>query len=431
MVNLSISRVIVIGGGASGLVAAGVAAQNGADVVIVEKMKRCARKLRITGKGRCNLTNVADIPTHIGHFGKNGRFLYKAYSRFFVSELIDLMGEIGVKTVTERGGRVFPVSEKAQDVVDALVKWCRKSGVEIHGNSTVEKIIVDKKKVTGVRVSSGRIFEGDSVVLATGGMSYPLTGSTGDGYKLAESVGHTITRILPSQVPLETSGDVASRLEGLSLRNVKISVYSDGKKKDDEFGEMCFTDTGVTGPIVLKLSRLVVQLLSDEKKVELSFDLKPALDMKKLDARILRDLKGSPKQHFKTLLKNFLPPKLIPVCVEGTGIDEDKVSHQITVEERKRFRMWLKDFRLVVVGHRGFEEAIVTSGGVSLKEVDAGSMESRIIKGLFIVGELLDLDANTGGYNLQAAFSSGWVAGVSLRRTPPPFGKAQGRQPFP
>ena len=404
-------RVIVIGGGASGLVAAGIASQNGADVVILEKMKRCARKLRITGKGRCNLTNIADIPDHISRFGKNGRFLHKAYSRFFASELIALMNEIGVKTITERGGRVFPESEKAQDIVDALVKWCRKSGVEIHTDSPVANLIFDEDKIIGVKVSGGQNYNADCVILATGGKSYPLTGATGDGYQLAESVGHTITQILPSLVPLETSGNVASRLEGLSLRNAKATLFADGKKQSDEFGDMMFTDSGVTGPIILKLSRQAVQLLNKNKKLEISLDLKPALDMKKLDARLIREIQSHPKRQYKSLLTTLLPPKIIPVCIEQTKISEDKPSHQITSDERKRLRTWLKDFRMNVSGHRGFDEAIITSGGVNLKEIDPATMQSKLVKGLYIVGELLDLDADTGGYNLQAAFSTGWVAG--------------------
>ena len=404
-------RVIVIGGGASGLVAAGIASQNGADVVILEKMQRCARKLRITGKGRCNLTNIADIPDHISRFGKNGRFLHKAYSRFFVSELLALMDEIGVKTITERGGRVFPKSEKAQDIVDALVKWCRKSGVEIHTDSPVANLIFDEDKISGVKVSGGQNYNADCVILATGGMSYPLTGSTGDGYQLAESAGHKITQILPSLVPLETSGNVARRLEGLSLRNVRVTLFADGKKQSDEFGDMCFTDTGVTGPIILKLSRKAVQLLSRNQELEISLDLKPALDMKKLDARLVREIQAHPKRQYKSLLPKLLPPKLIPVCIEQTGIFKDKPSHQIKSDERKKLRNWLKNFRMKVTGHRGFEEAIITSGGVNLKEIDPASMQSKLVKGLYIVGELLNLDADTGGYNLQAAFSTGWVAG--------------------
>ena len=408
-------RVIVVGGGAAGLMAAGQAAEMGAETLLLEKMNRPGRKLRIAGKGRCNLTNVAPVSEFIAHFGPNGRFLRQAFSRFFNSDLVAFFEELGVRTVTERGGRVFPASGQAQDVVDALVWWIGKQGVTLQTRSPVERLLVEGERVVGVQVSR-RIYRADAVIVTTGGASYPATGSTGDGYRLAQAVGHTIVPIRPALVPLETAGDVAARLQGLSLRNVTVRMWVNGKKLAEAFGEMLFTHFGVSGPIILSLSRQVVDALRLGQRVVLSIDLKPALDEGKLDARLLRDLDAHGKQQFRTLLKGLLPRKLIPVCIDLTGIPSDKMAHQITSEERQRLRTWLKDFRLEVTGHRPFTEAIITAGGVDTREVDPRTMASRLVKGLYFAGEVLDVDADTGGYNLQAAFSTGWVAGQSAAR---------------
>jgi predicted Rossmann fold flavoprotein len=336
--------------------------------------------------------------------------------------------ELGVPTVTERGGRVFPASGRAQDVADALVQWIAKCGVNLRNRSAVERLNVEEKKVTGVKVyravssmrkastirpSCGQIYNADAVIIATGGASYPETGSTGDGYQLAELAGHSIVQIRPALVPLETRGDIAQRLQGLSLRNVKVQVRVDGKKREQGFGEMVFTHFGVSGPVILSLSRQVVDALLLGQKVELSIDLKPALDHEKLDARLLRELDAHGKQHFRTLLKVLLPRKLIPVCMELVDIFPGKVGHQITTMERKRLRVWLKDFRLQVNAYRPFKEAVVTAGGVNTREVEPRTMASRIVEHLYFAGEVLDVDADTGGYNLQAAFSTGWIAGRS------------------
>ena len=411
-------RVIVVGGGAAGLMAAGQAAELGAETLLLEKMKRPGRKLRITGKGRCNLTNLTPLPEFIAHFGPNGRFLRQAFSRFFTSELVAFFEGLGIQTVTERGGRVFPCSNQAQDVVDTLAQWVGERGVTVRTESPVERLLVEGGRVTGVKVAqAGPLYRADAVILATGGASYPGTGSTGDGYRLAAAVGHTIVPIRPALVPLETDGDVAPRLQGLSLRNVSVRVWAGGKKQAEAFGEMLFTHFGLSGPIILSLSRQVVDALRQGQKVTMAIDLKPALDESELDARLLRDLDEHGKQQFQTLLKELLPRKLIPVCVELTGIPADRVGHQITAEERKRLRTWLKDFRLEVIGHRPFTEAIITAGGVDTREVDARTMASRLVDGLYFAGEVLDLDADTGGYNLQAAFSTGWVAGRSAALT--------------
>ncbi|MGB7060771.1 MAG: NAD(P)/FAD-dependent oxidoreductase, partial [Candidatus Zixiibacteriota bacterium] len=404
-------KVIVIGGGAAGLMAAGQAAEQGAETLLLEKMYRPGRKLRITGKGRCNLTNVAPVSRFISHFGPNGRFLRQAFSRFFSFELVAFLDRLGIRTVTERGGRVFPVSDQAQGIVDALSAWARKSGVTLRPRSLVEGLLVEGKRVNGVRIGKGstdqsmaeRVFRADAVIVATGGASYPITGSTGDGYHLAKSAGHTVVPIRPALVPLETAGETAPRLQGLSLRNVTIQVLIDGKKRAEALGEVLFTHFGLSGPIILSSSRLIVDALRLHQRVILSIDLKPALDQRKLNERLLRDLEAHGKQKFRTLLKELLPAKLIPVCIDLTGIPPDKVGHQITAEERKGLRLWLKDFRLEVTGYRPFTEAIITAGGVDTKEVDPRTMASRLVEGLYFAGEVLDIDADTGGYNLQAA----------------------------
>ena len=432
-------RVIVVGGGAAGLVAAGQAAACGAETLLLEKKSRPGLKLRITGKGRCNLTNLAPVSEFISHFGPNGRFLRQALTRFSSSDLLAFFHELGVPTVTERGGRVFPASGQAQDVVDALVRWMGEQGASKRTRSPVDSLLVKDGSVTGVRVCSAprrrdvhprreaggereaareRLYRANAIILATGGASYPATGSTGDGYRMAEAVGHTIVPIRPALVPIETAGDVAARLQGLSLRNVSLRVLVGDRVQTKVFGEMLFTHFGVSGPIVLSTSRDIVDALRSGQRVTLSIDLKPALDEPKLDNRLLRDLDALGKRHFRTLLVGLLPRKLIPICIEQTGIFPDKVGGQITAQERKRLALWLKGFRLEATGYRPFAEAIVTAGGVDTREVDPRTMASRVVAGLYFAGEILDVDGDTGGYNLQAAFSTGWVAGRSAAESP-------------
>jgi predicted Rossmann fold flavoprotein len=408
--------------------AAGQAAELGAETLLLEKMNRPGRKLRITGKGRCNLTNVASVSEFIAHFGPSGRFLHQAFSRFFSPELITFFEGLGVRMVTERGGRVFPASDGAEEVVDALVSWTRDRGTTLQTRAPVERLIVEGGRIVGVQVSSsparrgrgtvesgfgGRICRAEAVIVATGGASYPGTGSTGDGYRMAQAVGHAIVPIRPALVPLDTGGGIASKLQGLSLRNVSVQVWVEGSKQAEAFGEMLFTHFGVSGPIILSLSRGIVDALRAGQRVSLSIDLKPALDEDKLDGRLLRDLDAHGKRQLRTLLKGLLPRMLVPVCLELTGIPPDKLAHQITAAERQQLRAWLKDFRLEVTGHRPFAQAIITAGGVDTREVDPRTMASRLVEGLYFAGEVLDLDADTGGYNLQAAFSTGWVAGRS------------------
>jgi predicted Rossmann fold flavoprotein len=406
-------QVIVVGAGPAGLMAAGQAAAQGAETLLLEKMDRPGVKLRITGQGRCNITNVDPVREAIKHFMAGAHFVRPALYSFSNDDLRAFFGQLGVPTEVQRGGRVFPVSEDARDIVSALARWIDRQGVTLQTASSVKQLIVEGDRVTGVHVADGRAYHANAVIMATGGASYPSTGSAGDGYRLAESVGHTIVSIRPALVPLETASDVAGRLEGLSLRNVGVSVWVDGGKETEAFGEMLFTGFGVSGPIVLTLSRGIVDALRSGRRVALSIDLKPALDHPTLDARLLRDIAASPKRHFHNILKELLPSSLIPVCVDLTDIPAHKAAHRIGADERQRLRLWLKDFRLEVTGHRPLSEAIVTAGGVDTAQVDPHTMASRVIEGLYFAGEVLDIDAETGGYNLQAAFSTGWVSGRS------------------
>jgi len=405
--------VIVIGGGASGMMASGQAAAMGAETLLLEKMHRPGRKLGITGKGRCNLTNVAPPPDFIAHFGPGGTFLRQAFYRFSNDELMAFFEELGVSLVVERGGRVFPESGQARDVVDALTKWIRKRGVKVRHKVSVESLLIEERKVLGVRDSAGETYRADAVIIATGGMSYPATGSTGEGYRLARSAGHSIVPPRPALIPLETAGDIAPRMQGLSIRNVNVRVLVEGKKQGEAFGEMLFTHFGISGPVILTLSGAVTDALNMKKRVVISIDLKPGLDERTLDERLLRDFDTHGKRAFRRLLKDLLPGKLIPVCMALTGISPEKQGHQITARERGVLRKWLKDFSLEITGTRPLSEAIITAGGVDTGEIDPRTMASYLVDGLYFTGEVMDINADTGGYNLQGAFSTGWLAGRS------------------
>jgi len=409
-------RIVVIGGGAAGLMAAGQAALSGADTLLLEKMPRPGRKICITGKGRCNLTNIAEQSDFINHFGQTGCFLRQAFARFFSLELMDFLNELGLELVTERGGRVFPASGKAPDVLAVFLKWLDHCGVRIKQSAKVRNLVISDGRITGV-VCKGRNIPCDAVILATGGASYPATGSSGDGYRLAKSAGHSIVPIRPALVPLETSGDTAAEMMNLNLRNVGVRMLVDGKKRRQVFGEMVFTAFGLTGPIILTLSGDVVDALRGGHTVVLSLDLKPALDENKLDARLLRDFSARGREELNSVLRGLLPRELVPVCLRLTGIPPDCLACQVSAKQRRRLRTWFKDFRLEVNGSRPLSEAIITAGGVDTREVDPRTMESRKTGGLFIVGELLDIQADTGGYNLQAAFSTGWLAGRAAARS--------------
>ena len=413
--------VLVIGGGPAGLMAAGQAAQAGLQVALLEKMDRPGRKLRITGKGRCNLTNALPLEQFITHFGPNGRFLRAAFHQFFVHDLLAFFSALGIPTVTERGGRIFPVTNEASDITEELIAWTLRSGVKIINQCRAEMLVVHNQTIVGVRARvSGKEalqdFPCQAVVLSTGGASYPGTGSSGDGYRLARTVGHTIIPVRPALVPLETAGDVAAHLQGLSLKNVRVTVWSDGRKFADQFGEMLFTHFGISGPIILTLSKFIVDALAEGHKIELRVDLKPALDDLKLDQRLRRDFETHSKMQLKKILRGIMPQAMIPICLRETELNEEKPGNQITSQERLKLRLWLKNFKLGVAGHRPIVEAIITAGGVALNEIDRNSLESRLVKGLFFAGEVMDLDADTGGFNLQAAFSTGWLAGRSAAR---------------
>ncbi len=408
-------KVIVIGGGAAGLMAAGQAAEAGAETLLLEKMKRPGRKICITGKGRCNITNIAGISDFISHFGKTGNFLRQAFARFFNKELMEFLDELGLKQVKERGGRVFPASGKAPDVLKVLLKWLKQSGVTIKESSPVEELIIEGDRITGV-VTLGRKIPCDAVILATGGASYPVTGSTGDGYRLAGTAGHQIIPIRPALVPLVTAGNIAGRMADLNLRNIKVRMLVNGKKYKEAFGELVFSKFGLTGPVILTLSGYAVDAIQNGNQVTFAIDLKPALDENKLEARLLRDFASRGNDDFASFLRGLMPREMVPICLELTNIPADRKVHSISTKERRRLRAWLKDFRLEVTGFRPFAEAIVTAGGIDTKEVDPRTMESRLVKGLFLAGELLDIQGDTGGYNLQAAFSTGWLAGRSAAK---------------
>ena len=406
-------RIAVIGGGASGIMAAIQAAQLGAQVTLFEKTKSLGRKLSITGKGRCNLTNAADVAEVVKNIPGNGKFLFSALKSFSPADTVNFFESLGVKTKVERGGRIFPESDDAHEVIDALTKHLAILGVDVQTNSPVTEIVAEHKKIRGVLVG-GKIFSCDAVILATGGKSYPSTGSTGDGFKFARRLGHTVTEILPALVPLETEETFVRELQGLSLKNVNVKLLADSKVVAEQFGEMLFTHFGVSGPIILTLSRQAAKLLADGRFVELEINLKPALKPEQLDARILRDFDKFRRKAIKNALVELLPAKLIPVVLDAAFIDESKRVDDITVLERRRLLETLRGLLLTVTKTRPIDEAIVTSGGVDVKEIDPRTMQSKIVDGLFIVGEVADIDGFTGGFNLQAAWSTGFVAGTSV-----------------
>lgn len=402
-------KIIVIGGGAAGIMAAIRAAENGANVILLEKMPTVGRKLGITGKGRCNLTNSADIEDFVKNI-HNGKFLYSALNNFSAIDTVNFFESLGVATKIERGGRIFPISDDASEIIDALIRKMAILGVEVKNNSPVTDILAENKKIVGVKVGD-KIFNCDAVILATGGLSYPKTGSTGDGFKLAKRLGHTITPILPALVPLEVEEDFVKDLQGLSLKNVRVKLLADGKNVAEQFGEMLFTHFGVSGPIILTLSRQAAKLLAEKNLVELEINLKPALSFEQLDARILRDFDKFKGKIIKNSLHELLPSKLIPIILDLAFIDENKRVDEIKIAERRRLIENLQALPLTITKTRPIEEAIVTSGGISVKEVNPKTFESKIISGLYIVGEILDVDGFTGGYNLQAAWSTGNLAG--------------------
>ncbi len=407
--------VVIIGGGAAGLKAAISAANkyknSDASIVIVEKNARPARKVMITGKGRCNVTNNCDLDTLIANTPRNPRFLYSAFSSFTTGDTITYFESVGVPLKTERGNRVFPVSDKAVDIVDALVNNVKALGVKIVNGEAVA-VLTENGAVCGVKLANGDVLSADSVVVATGGVSYPVTGSTGDGYKFAKILGHTITDISGSLVPINCHEGFCSRLSGLTLKNVTLSLFENGKKKPiyTEMGEMLFTHFGISGPLVLSASAYV----KAGKEYTVYIDLKPALSIEMLDSRILRDFGEAQNKDFINSLEKLLPKSLIPVVVNLSGIERDKKVNQISREERLHLCEVIKNLPLHVTGLRPVEEAIITRGGVSVKEINPTTMESKLVSGLFFAGEVIDVDAFTGGFNLQIAFSTGYLAGQNV-----------------
>ena len=408
-------RVVVIGGGAAGLMAAVIAGREGAKVTLLEKMNYVGKKMGITGKGRCNITNACDMSDFIKNTPGNGKFLYGAYERFTNEDLLQLLHDAGLETKVERGGRVFPASDSALDVRNTFMKLMKHYGVDVHLEEPVKKLLVDDGVVTGV-VTDKETYHADAVVIATGGKSYPATGSTGDGYILAAQAGHTITDIRPSLVPIVTEESWVKDLMGLSLRNVELSVVAKNKVQAKMFGEMMFTHFGITGPIVLSLSHTVGKLMRKKNigTIGLDINLKPALSPETLDKRLQKDFDLYSKKQLINGMKDLLPSRLIPLIIALAGIDPQKPINQISKEERQQIGYMLQHMPLTVKGLRPVEEAIVTAGGISLKEFNPKTMESKLVKGLYGAGEVLDIDAFTGGYNLQAAFSTGYVAAMHI-----------------
>ncbi len=413
-------KVLVIGGGPAGMLAAISSAKQGNEVTILERNNELGKKILITGKGRCNLTSSVDISEFINYIPGNGRFLFSAFQNFSNEDIIDLIKSNGVQVKEERGNRVFPVTDKAIDVRNALEKEVKKNNIEIRLNSRVTEILTKNEEVCGVILENGEKLIASKIILATGGKSYPGTGSTGDGYKLAEKLGHTVTKLQGSLVPLTSGDDTCKNLQGLSLRNVGIQLIdiSTNKKIYDDFGEMLFTHFGVSGPTILSSSahllryKNVYELLK-QSQIKLLIDLKPALIPEKLDERILRDFEELKNKEFKNSLDKLLPQKMISAIIEKSKINPYKRVNEITREERLNLVNILKKFEVTINGFRPVEEAIVTAGGISIKEINPKTMESKIIKGLYFAGEIIDVDAYTGGFNLQIAYSTGYTAGLN------------------
>ena len=420
-------KVVVIGGGPAGMMAAITAAQEKNEVIIIEKNKTLGRKLLITGKGRCNITSSLDMSEFIKNIPGNGKFLYSAFQTFKNTDIIEFLNKNGLKVKEERGNRIFPVTDSAQSVLDCFEREIKKDNIKVKYGTRVKRILRKEiqeenfnYKAVGVELEDGEKIYADKIILATGGKSYPLTGSNGDGYKIASELGHTITDIKPSIVPLEADVNICKYLQGLSLRNVKIMIKDIEKNKKiyEDFGEMMFTHFGVSGPIILSSSAHLVRYknidrLLKENKVVLYIDLKPALSEEALDNRILRDFEEFKNKEFKNSLDKLLPQKMIPYVIEESGILPEKRVNEVSKDERRKLVSLLKNIEITIWGFRPIEEAIVTAGGISIKEINPKNMESKIVKGLNFAGEIIDVDAYTGGFNLQIAYSTGYIAGLN------------------
>ena len=405
-------NIIVIGGGAAGMIAAIAAAKEGCRVSLYEKNEKLGKKIFITGKGRCNVTNAGDMDELFGAVITNKKFMFSSFYGFTNEDMMQLLENAGLKLKTERGKRVFPLSDHSSDVIAAFSRELKSLGVAVSLHTEVKELLCEQDKVCGVLLTNGKKMKADAVIVATGGISYPSTGSTGDGYRFAKETGHRVTELLPSLVPMEVRQWYAKELQGLSLRNIEIRI-TDGKKKlYEEFGEMLFTHYGVTGPVILSASSVVGKTLR-KKELTLHIDLKPALSEEQLDKRILREFDANHNKQYKNSIDSLFPAKLKPVMIELSEIEPEKKVNEITKEERQRLVHLIKDFTLTLTGLRSYNEAIITKGGVSVKEIDPGTMESKKMKGLYFAGEVLDLDAVTGGYNLQIAWSTGYLAGMN------------------
>lgn len=407
------SKVIIVGGGAAGMFAGIFAARNGNQVVIFEKNEKLGKKLFITGKGRCNITNAAEMDELFASVTRNEKFLYSAFYGHTNEDTMEAFRNLGLDLKIERGNRVFPNSDHSSDVISALKRELENLGVEIYLNTPVKELLISNGEVKGVLLEQGKKVEGDAVIVATGGLSYPSTGSTGDGIKWAEKAGHKVTETCPCLVPFEIKENYVKELQGLSLKNVEVRLFESGKEKYKGFGEMLFTHFGVSGPLILSGSSYLVPL-NPNKKYEVFLDLKPALSVEQLDARILRDFNENQNKQFKNAIQGLFPSKLVPVMVSLSGIGEKRQVNGISREERLNFVHLIKNLPMTIVGTRGYNEAIITRGGISVKEINPSTMESKKIKGLYFIGEVLDVDALTGGFNLQIAWSTAYAAGSQI-----------------
>ena len=405
------SKVIVVGGGAAGMMACHAAAMCGHQVTLLEKNEKLGKKIYITGKGRCNLTNASDMEVLFANVMSNRKFLYSAFYTFDNNQVIDLFEMNGMATKTERGNRVFPVSDHSSDVISTMAKVLKNDNVEVKLNTTVQSLIIKENKACGVIVN-GKEISADNVILCTGGLSYPSTGSTGDGYEFAKKAGHRITDCAPSLVPFNIREEWVKDLQGLSLKNSAVTIYDEKKKLYSDFGEMLFTHFGVSGPMILSASGNI-KAAEFAKPLKLVIDLKPAMTEEQLDKRILRDFDENKNKQFRNSVSKLLPSKLIPIIIDLSGIDPDKKVNEISKEERNHFVHLLKNLTMTINGLRGWNEAIITKGGINVKDVNPSTMESKLVSNLFFAGEVLDLDAMTGGYNLQIAWSTGYLAGLS------------------
>ncbi|MBF7097629.1 BaiN/RdsA family NAD(P)/FAD-dependent oxidoreductase [Alkalibacter mobilis] len=401
------SKVIVIGGGPAGMIAAGKAASLGNEVTLVEKNEKLGKKLFITGKGRCNFTNACDTQEIFDYIVTNKKFLYSAIYSFSNWDVIRFFNELGLKEKVERGGRVFPASDKSSDVIKALIKYLDLNNVDVRLNTEVEDILVDKKHIVGIRLKGGQVLNCDKLILATGGLTYEQTGSTGDGFKFASKLGHNVLSGRGALIPLVSEEPFIKSLQGLSLKNVEVSLYEGSKKIKSEFGEMLFTHFGLSGPIILTMS----SYMKERKKYQVEIDLKPALNFEKLDKRIIRDFEKYSNKILRNSLDELLPQRLIPVIIQISGLDGEKRVNQISKDERQMLCQTIKAMKIKITGKASLNLGIITSGGVDTKEIDPSTMESKMVKGLYFAGEVIDTDALTGGYNLQIAFSTGFLAG--------------------